>query len=44
MLEAGNQEKIFTPLIGRGVKFFVNGRPADETLLAINKKYKKSRR
>lgn len=40
MLEAGNQEKIFTPLIGRGVKFFVNGRPADETLLAINKNIK----
>ncbi len=40
MLEAGNQEKIFTPLIGRGVKFFVNGRPADEALLAINKNIK----
>jgi prefoldin subunit 5 len=35
MLEAGNQEKIFTPLIGKGVKFFVNGRPADEVLLGI---------
>jgi len=35
MLEAGNQEKIFTPLIGKGVKFFVRGRPADEILLGI---------
>lgn len=35
MLEAGNQEKIFTPLIGQGVKFFVKGRPADDILLAI---------
>ena len=33
MLEAGNQEKIFTPLIGKGVKFFVNNKPADETFL-----------
>lgn len=37
MLEAGNQEKVFTFLIGQGVKFFVNGRPADEVLFAINK-------
>lgn len=42
MLEAGNQEKIFTPLIGKGVKLFVNNRPADEILLEIKKKYKKS--
>jgi prefoldin subunit 5 len=35
MLEAGNQEKIFTPLIGKGVKFFVKGKPADEILLGI---------
>lgn len=40
MLEAGNQEKVFTPLIGKGVKFFINGRPADETLLAIKKDIK----
>ena len=35
MLEAGNQEKIFTPLIGQGVNFFVKGKPADEILLGI---------
>jgi ElaB/YqjD/DUF883 family membrane-anchored ribosome-binding protein len=35
MLEAGNQEKVFTPLIGKGVNFFVNGRPADDILLGI---------
>jgi len=40
MLEAGNQEKVFTPLIGKGVKFFVNGRPADEVLLGIYKDIK----
>lgn len=40
MLEAGNQEKVFTPLMGKGVKFFINGRPADETLLAIKKDIK----
>lgn len=37
MLEAGNQEKEFTPLIGKGVNFFVNGKPADELLLSIKK-------
>lgn len=37
MLEAGNQDKVFTPLIGRGVNFFVNGRPADDILLGIKK-------
>ena len=40
MLEAGGQEKVFTPLIGKGVKFFVNGRPADEILVSINKDIK----
>jgi hypothetical protein len=35
MLEAGNQEKIFTPLIGQCVNFFVKGRPADDILLGI---------
>jgi ElaB/YqjD/DUF883 family membrane-anchored ribosome-binding protein len=35
MLEAGNQEKIFTPWIGQGVNFFVKGKPADEILLGI---------
>ena len=37
ILEAGNQEKVFTPLIGKGVKFIVNGRPADDILSGINK-------
>ena len=37
MLEAGNQEKIFTPLIGKGVNFFVKGKPADQILLGIKK-------
>ena len=37
MLEAGNQEKIFTPLIGKGVNLFVKGKPADELLLNIKK-------
>lgn len=40
MLEAGNQEKVFTPLIGKGVKFMVNGKPADELLSSINKDVK----
>jgi len=35
MLEAGNQEKVFTPLIGKGIIFFFKGRPADEILLGI---------
>src|SRR5437763_14313308 len=35
MLEAGNQEKIFTPLIDQGVNFFFKGRPADVILLNI---------
>ena len=37
MQEAGNQEKVFTPLIGKGVKFFFKGRPADDILLCIKK-------
>ena len=37
ILEAGNQEKVFTPLIGKGVKFIVNGRAADDILSGINK-------
>ncbi len=40
MLEAGNQEKVFTPLIGKGVKFFIKGRPADDILLCIKKDIK----
>jgi hypothetical protein len=37
MLEAGNQEKVFTPLIGKGVNMFVKGKPADELLTQIKK-------
>ena len=35
MLEAGNQEKVFTSLIGKGVKLIINGKPADQLLLDI---------
>jgi hypothetical protein len=36
LLEAGNQEKIFTPLIGNdAIFFFIKGRPANEILLGI---------
>lgn len=38
MLEAGDHPKVFTPLIGKGVKFFVNGRPADNIYLEIKEK------
>lgn len=37
MLEAGNQEKIFTPLIGKEVKFIVGGKPADAILSEIKR-------
>lgn len=40
ILQAGNQEKVFTPLIGKGVKFFVKNKPADQLLLDINKNVK----
>lgn len=43
MLEAGGQEKVFTPftpLIGKGVKLFINNRPADDVLLDIKKDIK----
>lgn len=40
ILEAGGQEKVFTPLIGKGVKLFVNNRPADDVLLGIKKNIK----
>lgn len=29
ILEAGGQEKVFTPLLGKGVKFLIGGTPAD---------------
>ena len=37
MLEAGGQEKVFTPLIGRGVKFMIGGVSADNLYSDINK-------
>ena len=36
ILEAGGQEKIFTPLLGRGVKFWVKGSPVDRLYTEIN--------
>jgi alanyl-tRNA synthetase len=40
MLEAGNQEKVFTPLIGKGVRFLVGGKPADHLFLEIKQDMK----
>ena len=40
ILEAGNHEKVFTPLIGKGVKFVVGERPADNVLSEMNKNIK----
>ena len=40
MLEAGNQEKVFTPLISKGVKFIVKGKSADQILQDIHKNVK----
>ena len=37
ILEAGNQEKVFTPLIGKGVRLIVNGKPADSVFIDIQK-------
>ena len=33
ILEAGGKEKVFTPLIGNGVKFLVKGKPSDGKIL-----------
>ena len=42
ILEAGGQQKVFTPLIGNGVKFFVNGHTQEtQTLLDEIKKQTK---
>ena len=40
ILEAGNHEKVFTPLIGKGVKMTVGSKPADSILSDINKRVK----
>jgi len=36
ILEAGGQEKVFTPLIGKGVKFIIGGKSADSLHVNIN--------
>jgi hypothetical protein len=36
ILEAGGQEKVFTPLLGKGVKHFIGGKRADEYYTNIN--------
>ena len=41
ILEAGDKEKIFTPLPIKGVKLFVNGKSADQTLIDIKSNIKK---
>lgn len=40
ILEAGGQEKIFTPLLGKGVKFFIGGKSADILHTDINNNLK----
>lgn len=37
ILEAGGQEKVFTPLLGKGAKLFVKGKPVDTLYTQINK-------
>lgn len=41
ILEAGGQEKVFTPLIGKGVKYILGGKPANQDLLDIQNNVKK---
>jgi hypothetical protein len=40
ILEAGGQDKVFTPLLGKGVKLFVKGRPVDSLYKDINNEVK----
>jgi hypothetical protein len=40
ILEAGGQEKVFTPLLGKGVKFIIGNKPADSIFANINKDIK----
>lgn len=40
ILEAGGQEKVFTPLLGKGVKFIIGNKPADSIFAHINKDIK----
>jgi len=37
ILEAGGLEKVFTPLLGKGVKFIICNKPADSIFAHINK-------
>lgn len=37
ILEAGGQEKVFTPMLGKGVKFMIGGKLADSYYNDINK-------
>jgi hypothetical protein len=36
ILEAGGQERVFTPLLGKGVKLWVKGKPVDTLFTEIN--------
>lgn len=38
ILEAGGQEKMFTPLLGKGVKFWIKGKPVDNLFTEIDNK------
>ena len=40
ILEAGGQEKVFTPLLGKGVKLWVKGKPIDTLFTEINDEIK----
>ena len=40
LLEASGQEKIFTPLLGKGVKFLIGGKSADTYHIAFQEKIK----
>lgn len=41
ILEAGGQDKIFTPLLGKGVKLWIKDKPADSLYTEINNDIKK---
>lgn len=38
ILEAGGQEKVFTPLMGKGIKFIIGGQPADSMFNDLQKR------
>ena len=37
VLEGGGNEKVFTPLLGKGLNFFIKGQSVDETYATLNK-------